>query len=145
LPALREVKDGDSVCEGDIASNYAYNGELAWRAYPLVSTERSPSDIKLVKVKNSSKVIALVETRAWWPDLRTASILGRGEYPGSADDGAGYFGYWHDRKANWAFMDGHVEWLSLLQTKYPRCLWYDAPGAGAQGGDWRLLVAKAYR
>ncbi|GAB4198246.1 MAG: hypothetical protein Kow00105_12220 [Phycisphaeraceae bacterium] len=126
---LREVLDGESACISDVASHYAYNGEISWKEYPL--TEASIRDEDLIRIKNPSETIALLETRAWWPDLRLASVKGRGQFPFSGEPG-GFFSYWHNnRTGNWAMHDGSVINERLVDTFSPLSKWHlDRPEWG---------------
>lgn len=122
-PPLREVLDGDSECLLDVPSHYAYNGEISWLEYPLPDVEQISSD--LIRIKHPSKTIALLETRAWWPDLRLASIKGRGRYPFSGVVGGGYFSFWHaGSTGNWAMHDGSVVKMRLIKSFSPECFWH---------------------
>lgn len=127
---LREVLDGDSECIRDVAAQYAYNGEIAWKEYPLPETALQNDG--LIRIKNPSETIALLETRSWWPDLRLASIKGRGRFPFSDVEGGGFFSYWHNgRTGNWAMHDGSVTNKRLLDTFMPESLWQlDKPAWG---------------
>ncbi|MEM7682842.1 MAG: hypothetical protein AAF288_12870 [Planctomycetota bacterium] len=144
---LREEVDGPSVCVGDVASHYAYNGELAWQAYPLPE-DKDASDFDLVQVRRPSQTIIVMETRAYWPDLRIRSVLGRGRFPGAPDKGAGggYFSFWHgDRQGNWAMYDGSVTNMHLLETLDPDCLWLAEPAPLGTYADYKYLMAEEYR
>lgn len=144
-PPLREVQDGPSACVGDVPSHYAYNGELAWRSYPL---NDNPSDVDLVHIQRPSMTIIMLETRSFWPDLRIKSVLGRGQFPGADDKttGTGYFSYWHGGvKGNWTMYDGSVQDLRLLETLDPECYWLAEPPEPGAYADYRYLVAEVYR
>ncbi len=142
---LRELLDGSSRCVGDVASHYAYNGEIAWREYPLPAGQAEPPG-SLVKITSPSQTIVLLETRSWWPDLRLRSIQGRGRYPGADKDGSGYFSFWHGNGAgNWAMYDGSVATRRLVDTLDPQCMWFAElaeAGAYAHTVYW---VAENYR
>ncbi len=144
-PPLRELQDGPSACVGDVPAHYAYNGELAWRSYPL---NDNPSDVDLVRVQRPSMTIIMLETRSYWPDLRIASVLGRGNFPGAEDKttGTGYFSYWHGGvRGNWTMYDGSVQALRLLETLDPECYWLEAPPKPGTYADYGYLVAEVYR
>jgi len=144
-PPLRELQDGPSTCVGDVPSHYAYNGELAWRSYPL---NDNPSDVDMVHIQRPSKTIIMLETRSFWPDLRIKSVLGRGSFPGARDKttGTGYFSYWHaDKRGNWTMYDGSVQTLGLLETLDPDCYWQAEPPEPGTYADYRYLVAEVYR
>jgi len=120
---LREHIDGPSTCVGDVAAQYAYNGEIAWEAYPLTGPE--PAELRLVTIARPSETIVLAETRSWWPDLRLRSMLGRGQYPGADQDGGGYFSFWHAAASgNWALYDGSVQQMTLRDTFDPELMWF---------------------
>ena len=141
---LREALDGASRCVGDVASHYAYNGEIAWQAYPLEAARAQPS--ALIEVVRPSKTLVLAESRAWWPDLRLRSIQGRGRYPGAEPDGGGYFAFWHhDSTGNWGFYDGSVRVMRLRDTFDPQSLWHVRPPADFVARDVRLWLAERYR
>ena len=135
-PALREAADGPSICRRDVASNFAYNGNLTWQSYPL---KRSKGFDQLTIVRDPSATIALAETRCWWPDLRDIALIGRGRYPGdpAATDEAGYFGFWHPGAVpNWAFNDSSVRAIAMAETIAPLDLW--AATDKTNTSDWLL-------
>jgi len=141
---LREVLDGDSECLYDVAAHYAYNGEITWKEYPLSESTLERDD--LIHIKNPSNTIAFLETRAWWPDLRLASIKGRGRYPFSGESEGGFFSYWHSgRTGNWAMHDGSVVNMRLMDTFSPVSHWHLE---GAEWGEYDFVqywMAKVYR
>ncbi len=139
---LREHLDGASVCRDDIEANYAYNGELAWRAYPL---KNDPRDIDLVTIDRPTLTYIITETRAVWPDLREGSFDGRGATFGAEDDGGGYFGYWHNGKANWVMFDGHVETLTLSDSIMPDCRWHNYREPQHPHDHWMDNAAGVYQ
>ncbi len=141
---LREALDGQSECTGDVASNYAYNGEIAWQTYPLDSSRRG--EIDLIEILRPSATLVMMETRAWWPDLRLKSIQGRGRHPAADRDGGGYFSYWHhDATGNWAFYDGSVRPMKLRETFDPESLWHNSSPEDINPADVRLWMAEVYR
>lgn len=143
-PPLREALDGESVCVGDVASNYAYNGEIAWKAYPLQPGRAG--DTLLVDILRPSETMVMMETRSWWPDMRIKSIQGRGRYPGAAADGGGYFSFWHNNATgNWAFYDGSVRSMRLRGTFDPESLWHLEVPDSFSADDVRLWMAENYR
>ncbi|MEM6333132.1 MAG: prepilin-type N-terminal cleavage/methylation domain-containing protein [Planctomycetota bacterium] len=139
----REYQDGVSVCLDDIESNYAYNGELAWRTYPLTT---DPRDIDLVRIQRPSVTFIVTETRARWPDLRLRSFAGRGPGPSTADDDeGGYFGWWHGRASNWVMFDGHAKTMALSESLMPDSRWHaEAQPQGAHD-HWMDDAASVYR
>ncbi|GAB4108832.1 MAG: hypothetical protein Kow00105_16740 [Phycisphaeraceae bacterium] len=144
-PALRELQDGPSTCSDDVASHYAYNGELAWRSYPL---NDNPADVDLLHIQRPSQTIIILETRSYWPDLRINSVLGRGRFPGAEDKntGTGYFSYWHAHASgNWTMYDGSVQNMRLLETLDPDCYWLEQPAEPGTYADHKYLVAAVYR
>ena len=131
-----------SECTGDEASNYAYNGMLAWAPYPAAD----PPDIDLVTIRRPSHTILGLETRSTWPDLRENSIDGRGFTPDPADDDeGGYFGWWHGGKSNWMTFDGSVLTAGLLETVADDPRWRNETLAASFYDDWPGRVAGVYR
>jgi len=139
---LREFNDLFSVCEDDVEASYAYNGELAWRSYPL---NNDPRDIDLVTIERPTLTFIITETRAEWPDLREGSFRGRGKTWGADDDGGGYFGYWHNGKGNWVMFDGHVESLALGDSIMPDCRWHNYKEAQHPHDEWMDVAAGVYQ
>lgn len=131
-----------TTCEADIASNYAYNGMLAWRSPPL----KKVADIDLVTIERPSHTIVMLETRAYWPDLRENSIDGRGSTPSADDDdNGGYFGWWHGGEANWSTFDGAVQRMALLETVEGDPRWRNERTDPSLYADWPARVAPVYR
>ncbi len=91
----------------DYRANYACNGNV-------FSVARSDSEIP-----KPANLIMLLETRDFWPDLGTWTI------PWNYDQDAGSIGFWHNKGCNWAFADGHVKWMKLMQTlqDQPNFMW----------------------
>lgn len=144
-PALSEEGqfDGITFCEDDVESSYAYNGMLAWR-YPPPADE---ADIDLVTIRRPSHTLIMLETRAVWPDLREASIDGRGATfgVGDVDDPGGYFSWWHGGEANWMTFDGAVSRMGLLDTVADDPRWRNARIDPSFYVDWPDRVAEVYR
>ncbi len=140
---LREVLDGDSECLRDVAAHYAYNGEIAWKEYPL--PESALQNNGLIHIKNPSETIALLETRSWWPDLRLASLKGRGRFPFSGEEG-GFFSYWHNnRTGNWAMHDGSVTNMRLLDTFSPISQWHLGKPEWGEYDYMQYWMAEVYK
>ncbi|MEM1444622.1 MAG: prepilin-type N-terminal cleavage/methylation domain-containing protein [Planctomycetota bacterium] len=125
-----------SYCEDDVVSNYAYNGMLAWRYPPPTD----PEDIDLVRVKQPSVTIALLETRAQWPDLREQVI----DLP-PYEDGGGAFSWWHAGDGHWATFDGAVSAMGLLETVQNPPRWRNGPVPDGFYDDWPQRVPAVYR
>ncbi len=133
--------DGVTRCVDDVASNYGYNGMLAWR-YPPPS---DPADIDLVHIKQPSHTIIFLETRAVWPDLRENSIFGRGATYGAEEDGGGYFSWWHGGDGHWAAFDGSVLSMGLLETVAGAPRWRNGRVPAGTYDHWPEEVASVYR
>ena len=141
-PPQREYQDAASTCADDIEANYAYNGELAWRSYPL---NEDPEDIDLITIERPTLTFIITETRAPWPDLRSGSFAGRGYTYGSPDDdGGGFFGWWHDGQANWVMFDGHVEAFVLSGSIDPECRWHSHKEDPNPHPEWMDQAAAVY-
>lgn len=131
---------GATVCVDDVPSNYAYNGMLAWRYPPPIDA----ADIDLISIARPSHTFIMLETRAYWPDLRENSIDGPAPWFDWDDDG-GYFSWWHSGKANWTMFDGHVKTMSLLETVEDDPHWRNARIDPSFYNDWPGRVSPAYQ
>lgn len=110
--------DGANTCVGDTPASYALNGHLLWRR-ELRDSERDRPDFQ---IRRPAHTVVIAETRARFPDLRvTNQIIASDDGPG------GLFGYWHGGKGSYAFIDGHVELVGLLDTGSPDCRWHNGP------------------
>ncbi|MEM1444621.1 MAG: prepilin-type N-terminal cleavage/methylation domain-containing protein [Planctomycetota bacterium] len=139
---------GATRCEDDVVSNYGYNGMLAWRYPP----PQDPADLDLVRIKQPSHTVVLLETRAPWPDLRERSVIGRMGDEGfiSSPTGeqakfGGYFSWWHGGKGHWATFDGSVTALGLLETIEGQGRWRNTPPPPGTYDYWDDVVASVYR
>jgi len=108
--------DQGSLCVGDVASNWALNGHLLWR----IDLEDQEAERPAIVIRRTSHTLLLAETRDRYPDLRiTDNILA------AQDEYGGWFGFWHQSKGAYAFVDGHAETLALKDTGDPDCRWHN--------------------
>ena len=152
MPAASEMgmESGDRTCAGDPDSNYAYNGHVLWRN----ELETTDAKRQITAVLRPAQTALLVETRGPFPDMRVIEPLLT-----AADDYGGYYGFWHNGQGNYAFVDGHVETMTLLESGYPNCHWHNGrdnnedPVVGQDidttkphgHPEWPFLVHAVYR
>ncbi|MEO0587347.1 MAG: prepilin-type N-terminal cleavage/methylation domain-containing protein [Planctomycetota bacterium] len=146
-PASSELglTDTTTVCVGDIDSNYAINGSIAWKGGEHTTDE---SDTDLVTIRRPSHTVIFVETQAWYPDLRQEfipSVLTTWPDGTGSSNGAGPYGFWHQGKANWAFYDGHVELLGLRETVVPDSRWHNETVPPNHLAAWADQLPDVYR
>lgn len=118
LPTASERgnQSGDRTCGGDPDAHYAYNGHVLWRN----ELETTDAKRQITAVLRPAETALLVESRGPFPDMRVVELLLT-----QADDLGGYYGFWHRGKGNYAFVDGHVETMTLMQSGHPRCRWHN--------------------
>ncbi len=107
--------DNGTECVGDVNSSYALNGHIIWRAVKTSEDAKRPD----TAVQRPSHTILISETRAPFPDIRATNHLI------SLDQDGGLFGYWHQTRGNYGFLDGHAESFKLLDTGNPDCRWHN--------------------
>jgi prepilin-type N-terminal cleavage/methylation domain-containing protein/prepilin-type processing-associated H-X9-DG protein len=108
--------DQQSLCVGDVVSNWALNGHLLWR----IKLKDEDAERPAIVIRRTSHTILLTETRNRYPDLRiTDNILS------ASDEHGGWFGFWHQGKGSYAFVDGHAEVLAMKDTGDPDCRWHN--------------------
>lgn len=108
--------DQQSLCVGDVTSNWALNGHLLWR----IKLDDEEAKRPTIAVRRTSHTILLTETRDRYPDLRvTDNILS------AQDQYGGWFGFWHQGQGNYAFTDGHAETAAMIDTGNPDCRWHN--------------------
>ncbi|MBY0311793.1 MAG: type II secretion system GspH family protein [Phycisphaerales bacterium] len=143
--------DNGTRCAGDIPSSFAINGHVVWRERKRTD-EADQADTAIAR---PSHTLLLAETAAAFPDIRVINRIVASEF---GPDGGGAFGYWHQFRGTYAFMDGHAEQLGFLSTGNPDCRWHNGrdltpdpinPQPNAEIGphahpDWELLVPKMY-
>lgn len=101
-----------SHCIDDIQTNYAYNGSAFWGTGGI--NINKGTDKKQVNIYRPSKLIMLVETQGWWPDLGDW-MLAQDYY---AADGWG--GYWHpNNTTNYAMADGSIKNAKAIDMLAP--------------------------
>lgn len=111
-----DTVDQGSRCVGDVASNWALNGHLLWR----INLDDEEAKRPAIVIRRTSHTILLTETRDRYPDLRiTDDILS------AQDEYGGWFGFWHQGKGSYAFVDGHAVTLALKDTGDPDCRWHN--------------------
>jgi prepilin-type processing-associated H-X9-DG protein len=145
----RIESDGPN-CIGDVRSSYALNGHVFWR-YRITDDDAKRSDTAITR---PSHTILLAETNRYLADLRVSNPNIANYY----GDNPGPYGYWHDKKAVYAFQDGHAEVLGLLETGSPDCRWHNGRDLSQDlyvkqtndeirahdHPDWQYLVPEIY-
>jgi prepilin-type N-terminal cleavage/methylation domain-containing protein len=143
------MEDRGSKCVGDVASTYALNGHVLWREVTL-EKEAHRADTAILR---PSHTLLIAESRAPFPDIRVTNDLVAEE-----DDLGGYYGFWHQRKGVYSFIDGHASTVGLLETGSPDCRWHNGrdlsidPAFGQSAEetgphahpDWIYLVSASY-
>jgi prepilin-type N-terminal cleavage/methylation domain-containing protein/prepilin-type processing-associated H-X9-DG protein len=147
----RGLMDNGTLCVGDVASSYALNGHVLWRSKKSLDL----AGVADTAIARPSHTILIAETNAYFPDIRVTNELLSNE----DSSGVGFYGYWHNRKAVYSFLDGHAEPIGLLDTGNPDCRWHNGkdftvdpvtpqpPDEVPPHGhpDWKLLVGEIYR
>ncbi|MCU0689292.1 MAG: prepilin-type N-terminal cleavage/methylation domain-containing protein [Phycisphaerales bacterium] len=142
--------DRTTTCVGDTPSSYALNGHILWRE-STISVVADRADVAIARPSHTALV---VESTAWWPDMRVIDAL-----VATDNNGTGFYGYWHFGQGSYAFLDGHAEQLKFLATGSPDCRWHNGrdlsidPNGGQitrelgqhDHPDWSLLVPEVYR
>ena len=110
------VDDG-ATCVEDAQSSYALNGHVLWRRDSLDAEAKRSANV----IARPSHTILIAESNRPNADLRASPPIIANYY----NDSPGPFGYWHERKAVYAFQDGHAEVMALLDTGNPDCRWHN--------------------
>jgi prepilin-type N-terminal cleavage/methylation domain-containing protein/prepilin-type processing-associated H-X9-DG protein len=141
--------EAGTTCVDDVASSYALNGHVLWRR----SVEAKEAIRADTAIQRPSHTVLVVETRAMFPDMRVTNFLV------AQDDGVGgAYGFWHQRKGTYAFLDGHAEQIRFLETGSPDCRWHNGQDLSDDTitplppeetkphahPDWEYLVPKVY-
>jgi prepilin-type N-terminal cleavage/methylation domain-containing protein/prepilin-type processing-associated H-X9-DG protein len=108
--------DDGAFCTDDRTSSYALNGHLLWRLDSTDEDATRPINI----IRRPSHTILIAETNRPNADLRVSPPLIANYY----NDWPGPYGYWHNAKATFGFLDGHAEVLSMMDTGNPDCRWH---------------------
>lgn len=144
------IMDRTTMCIGDTPSSYALNGHIVWRN----TTNAFVSDRADVAIQRPSHTALVVETAAYFPDMRVID-----ELVAMDNNGVGPYGYWHASQGVYGFYDGHVEQLDFLKTGGPDCRWHNGQDfsidpidgqLSIERGvhdhpDWALLAPKVYK
>ena len=146
---LEFAEDG-ATCVGDLSSSYAVNGHILWR-YEKRREVAVRSD---TVVQRPSHTVLIAETASIFSDIRASDLWIAKDY----GNGGGAHGFWHNGDGAYAFLDGHAEFIRLLDTGSPDCRWHNGadltinsiqPQPESQKEqhdhpDWRFLVQPAY-
>lgn len=142
--------DDGAECVEDPRSSYALNGHVLWRRDSVDDDAKRPTNV----IQRPSHTILIAETNRRNADLRVSPPLIANYF----EDFPGPYGYWHDKKAVYAFFDGHAEVLGLLETGNPDCRWHNGPDLSDDPfvpqtpqelrphdhPDWEFLVPEIY-
>ncbi|MDX2147889.1 MAG: prepilin-type N-terminal cleavage/methylation domain-containing protein [Planctomycetota bacterium] len=150
IPSEEGLEDNGTTCVGDTPSSFAINGHLLWRE----DKRAAEADRSDGAVQRPSHTLLIAESRGWFPDIRVTNQI----VATDNGDGTGVFGYWHQGKGTYAFLDGHAEHISLLDTGNPDCRWHNGKDLTIDPvnpqppeemrdhshPDWQFLVPSAY-
>jgi len=109
--------DDSATCIQDARSSYALNGHVLWRRESIDDDAKRPANA----IARPSHTVLIAETNRSNADLRASPPIIANYY----NDNPGPYGYWHDRRAVYAFQDGHAEVIALLDTGNPDCRWHN--------------------
>lgn len=141
---------GTSECVGDVTSSYALNGHLLWRREKTDKRAERSDAI----VARPAHTILLAESNLPFSHIRASDPFVANYYGVSP----GAYGYWHDGRGVYGFLDGHVELIRFLDTGSPDCRWHSGRDLTPdpfvpqrpnevrphEHPDWEFLVPEIY-